>query len=94
VTLGDHLTIGAHSVVVSGNPDYSRLDIPMKRQVGSIGGISIGNDVWVGVGARITDGVTIGSGSVIGAGAVVTDDVPDYAIAAGVPAKIIGNRKG
>ena len=36
-------------------------------------------------------GVSIGIGALVGAGAVVTKDVPDYAIAAGVPAKIIGD---
>jgi acetyltransferase-like isoleucine patch superfamily enzyme len=65
----------------------------MKRQVGSTAGITIGDDVWIGVGARVLDGVTIGGGSVIGAGAVVIEDVPEYAIAAGVPAKMIGTRK-
>lgn len=92
VKLGSYLTIGSHTVIISGNPDYKRLDIPMKQQVGSTEGIIIGDDVWIGVGVRITDGVTIGNGSVIGAGAVVIEDVPDYAIAAGVPARIIGTR--
>ncbi len=93
VKLGSHVTIGAYTVVVSGNPGYTRLDIPMKRQLGSTHGVAIGDDVWIGVGARITDGVTVGRGCVIGTGAVVIEDVPDYAIAAGVPAKIIGTRK-
>jgi len=92
IELGSHITIGSHTVVISGNPSYERLDIPMKRQIGSTQGITIGDDVWIGVGARITDGVKIGSGCVIGAGAVVIKDVPDYAIAAGVPARIIGRR--
>ena len=92
IRLGSHLTIGSHTAIISGNPDYKRLDIPMKRQIGSVEGITIGDDVWIGVGVRIVDGVTIGSGSVVGAGAVVTQDVPDYAIVAGVPAKVIGNR--
>jgi acetyltransferase-like isoleucine patch superfamily enzyme len=65
----------------------------MKIQIGSTEGITIGDDVWIGVGVRITDGVSVGSGCVIGAGAVVLENIPDYAIAAGVPAKVIGNRK-
>jgi acetyltransferase-like isoleucine patch superfamily enzyme len=93
IEIDSHVTIGTHSVIISGSPGYSRLDIPMKSQVGSTQGITIGNDVWIGVGVRITDGVKIGNGCVIGAGAVVNRDIPDYAIAAGVPAKVIKNRK-
>lgn len=52
-------------------------------------GISIGNDVWIGLNAVILPGVKIGNGATIAAGAVVTKDVPDYAVVAGVPAKII-----
>jgi acetyltransferase-like isoleucine patch superfamily enzyme len=52
----------------------------------------IGNDVWIGHGAKIMWGVTIGDGAVIGAGSVVTKDIPPYAIVAGVPAKIIRYR--
>jgi acetyltransferase-like isoleucine patch superfamily enzyme len=92
IKLGSHLTIGSHTAIISGNPGYKRLDIPMKQQLGSVEGIIIGDDVWIGVGVRILDGVTIGAGSIIGAGAVVLEDVPDYAIAAGVPARIMGSR--
>lgn len=52
----------------------------------------IGNDVWIGSRAIILGGVTIGNGVVIGSGAVVTKDVPDYAIVAGAPAKILRYR--
>ena len=52
----------------------------------------IGNDVWIGAGAKIKQGVTIGNGAVIGAMAMVTKDVPPYAVVGGVPAKIIRYR--
>lgn len=51
--------------------------------------IVIGDGAHIGIGSIIMPGVTIGRGAVIGAGAVVTKDVPDYSIAAGVPAKVI-----
>ena len=53
----------------------------------------IGNDVWVGQNAIILSKcLSIGDGAVIGAGAVITEDIPDYAIVAGVPGRIIGYR--
>lgn len=93
IQIGSQVTVGSHSAIVSGSPGYKRLDTPMKSQIGSKEGITLGDDVWIGVGVSITDGVSIGSGCVIGAGAVVNQDIPDYAIAAGVPAKVIKNRK-
>ncbi|MBC3846949.1 CatB-related O-acetyltransferase [Winogradskyella echinorum] len=50
--------------------------------------IIIGNDVFIGANVTILDGVKIGDGAVIGAGAVVSKDIPDYAIAYGVPIEI------
>jgi len=52
----------------------------------------VGNDVWFGANAIVMPNVKIGNGAIIGAGAIVTKDVPDYAIVAGVPAKIIRYR--
>lgn len=54
--------------------------------------IQIGNDVYIGMGVTILDGVIVADGAVIGAGAVVISDVPAYAIAVGVPAKVIRYR--
>ena len=52
----------------------------------------IGNDVFIGANVTVLDGVTIADGAVIGAGAVVVDDIPPYAVAVGVPAKIVKYR--
>ena len=54
--------------------------------------VYIGNDVWIGDRVVILPGVHIGDGSVLAAGAVVSRDIPDYSIAAGVPAKVIRSR--
>ena len=54
--------------------------------------IKIGNDVFIGANVTILDGVTIGDGAVIGAGAVVSKDIPPYAVAVGVPIRILHYR--
>lgn len=56
------------------------------------GGITVGNDVWIGYEAVILSGVVIGDGAIIGARALVTKDVPPYTIVGGVPAKPIRRR--
>lgn len=54
--------------------------------------VEIGHDVWIGQEAVIMKGVKIGNGAVIGARSIVTRDIPDYAIAVGMPAKVIKYR--
>lgn len=63
-----------------------------KREALSKGDIIVEDDVWIGENAVILSGVTIHQGAVIAAGAVVTKDVPAYAVAGGVPAKVIEYR--
>lgn len=54
------------------------------------GKLEVGHDAWIGERAIITPGCSrIGIGAVVGAGAVVTKDIPDFAIAAGNPARVI-----
>jgi acetyltransferase-like isoleucine patch superfamily enzyme len=68
--------------------DYRKGDNPTKLSYRK-GKIIIEDNVMIGMGTTIMPGVTIGRGSIIGAGSVVTKSIPEYVIAAGVPAKII-----
>lgn len=65
---------------------------PFKNRTPQKGGITIGNDVWIGMNVIILNGVTIGNGVTVAAGAVVTTDVPDYCVVGGVPAKVIKHK--
>jgi acetyltransferase-like isoleucine patch superfamily enzyme len=90
--IGNDCLIASHVVFVPENHVFARTDIPIREQGGTRKGIRIGDDVWLATGAVVLDGVSIGRGAVIGAGAVVTRDIPDYAIAVGVPARVVGRR--
>jgi lipopolysaccharide O-acetyltransferase len=72
----------------SGALHSSPMEPPVKRELVS-NPIKIGDDVWLGENVSILPGVKIGNGSIIGAGAVVNSNIPEYCIAAGVPAKLI-----
>jgi acetyltransferase-like isoleucine patch superfamily enzyme len=54
--------------------------------------VVIEDDADIGVGAILLPGVTVGKGAIVGAGAVVTEDVPAYAVVAGVPARVLRMR--
>lgn len=54
--------------------------------------VIIGNNVWMGYNVCVKEGVTIGDGAVIGAKSLVTKDIPPYAVAVGIPAKVIKYR--
>lgn len=64
-------------------------DMNERHTVYTYGRVVVGRNAWIGMNVTICPGVTIGECAVVGAGAVVTKDVPDYAVVAGVPAKII-----
>ena len=92
------IRIGAGTRIASGVAIYAfdhgmAADRPVKDQPVTSRGITIGEDVWIGANAGITDGVTLGDHAVVAMGAVVTRDVPPWTIVAGVPAVPIGDRR-
>lgn len=62
---------------------------PQKRKLISKGPVVIKKNAWLGEGVAVMPGVTIGCNAVVGANSVVTKDVPDNAVVAGVPARLI-----
>jgi acetyltransferase-like isoleucine patch superfamily enzyme len=80
--------ISTHAIFYNPKVGYAKKSADIKRR-----GLTIGNDVFIGHGVTILPGVNkIGDGSLIGAGSVVTRDVPDFAILAGNPAKVLRYR--
>ena len=92
VALGRNVLVAAYSYVIGGDHDFSDPSKPVLEQRRTSAGVTIGEGVWMGAGAKILDGVTLGDGAVIGAGAVVRDDVPAAAIAVGIPARVVSSR--
>lgn len=92
VSIGRRVAIGPGSVLRAANHCFERVDLPIMSQGHRPGSIVIGDDVWIGANCVITPDVRIGEGAVIGAGAVVTRDVEPFSVAAGVPARKIGER--
>ena len=87
------ITIGAHVNLSSGAALWTRQHDHRDPEFGTVGGpIEIGDRAWISFRSTILPGVNIGEGAVVAAGAVVTRDVPAYAIAAGVPARVVGER--
>lgn len=93
ITIGNYVRLAPRVEIMTSNHVFTDPDTPIKLQGLEIDSVTIGDDVWVGIGVLITAGVTIGNGAVVAGHAVVTRDVPDYAIVAGIPAKVIGWRK-
>jgi acetyltransferase-like isoleucine patch superfamily enzyme len=92
ISIGADCMIAPFVYVVDSDHGIDRSQ-KMNEQPNQTAPIIIGNDVWIGTGAKILKGVTVGDGAVIAAGAVVKDNVEPYAIVGGIPAKKISERK-
>jgi len=98
VVVGAHTLLAAYTYLIGGDHDFSDPGAAINAQPRKAAGITVGEGVWLGAGAKVLDGVTIGDRAIVGAGAVVRSAVPSGARAVGVPARVLGasadERKG
>ncbi len=92
IEIGANTLIAMHTSIVSSNHEIPGKGSLIRSRPDELLPVKIGNDVWIGAGARILGGVTIGDGCIIGAGAVVSRSLPPYSIAMGIPARVTGYR--
>ena len=93
VRVGKDILIAAYTYLVGGDHLYDRTDIPVLQQGRTARGIDVGDGTWLGTHVVVTDGSTIGRDVIIGAGAVVVGEIPAFAIATGIPAKVTRDRR-
>lgn len=93
VEIADDVLIASHVSIMNGCAQHGleRLDIPVREQPGVYEPVTIGRDSWIG--ERAVVAASVGKHCVIGAGSVVLTPIPDYAVAVGVPAKVIRDRR-
>ncbi|MFA5886018.1 MAG: acyltransferase [Acidimicrobiia bacterium] len=89
IEIGDDVFTGHHVYVTDANHGYEDVDVPIGRQFAAPRSVSIGAGSWLGHGSIVLPGSRIGEHVVIGAGSVVTGEIPAFAVAVGVPAKVV-----
>ena len=90
VEIGEHCMFANGCFVTDADHRFDDPDKPVPWQgFTSKGPTRVGDNVWCGANVVITGGVTVGRRSVIGANSVVTEDIPEFSVAAGVPARVL-----
>ena len=92
LTIGTRVGIGPGVRIITSVHEEAGRGVPVLFAPVAFAPVCIEDDADIGVGAVILPGVTIGRGAVIGAGAVVNRSIEPYAIAAGVPARVMRKR--
>lgn len=87
IAIGERCVFGQCAMLVDGNHRYRDLDRPMLAQGYDFRPLQIGDDATILTKATII--ANVGRRAVIGANSVVTREVPDYSVAAGVPARVL-----
>jgi len=93
VSIGRECVIADRVMLIDFDHGVVEVERPIRLQGIYKRDVRVGNNVWIGYGACILRGVTVGDNAVIGTNAVVTRDVPENAVVAGVPARVIRMRE-
>ncbi|WP_016910466.1 acyltransferase [Streptomyces xiaopingdaonensis] len=89
VTIGDDVFCGPYVYITSTNHSYDDPHQPVGRQWPRAAPVEIGAGSWLGAGAVVLPGARLGRNTVVAAGSVVRGEVPDHAVVAGVPARVV-----
>jgi len=91
--VGRDTLLAGHVTILSGAAQHglARRDLPVREQPGTFEMVEIGQDCWIGAGAMVL--ANVGDHCVVAAGSVVTQPVEEWKIVAGVPARVIGDRR-
>ncbi len=92
VSIGRECIVADRVMLIDFDHGVVEVERPIRLQGIYKRDVSVGHNVWVGYGACILRGVTVGDNAVIGTSSVLTTDVPDNAVVAGAPARVIRMR--
>jgi putative colanic acid biosynthesis acetyltransferase WcaF len=88
ITIGDHSVVSQEVYLCTGTHDHCDISFPLVASP-----ITVGPECWIAARAFVGPGVRIGQGAVVGVGSVALSDVPEAKIVAGIPARVVGERK-
>jgi acetyltransferase-like isoleucine patch superfamily enzyme len=90
ITLGRSVLLARNVYIADHMHAYEDLGVPVLEQgLTRVARVEIGDGAWLGQNVVIAPGVRVGRGAVVGANSVVRDDVPDFAVAVGAPARVV-----
>jgi acetyltransferase-like isoleucine patch superfamily enzyme len=93
VSIGRECVIADRVMLIDFDHGVVEVERPIRLQGIYKRDVNVGSNCWIGYGACILRGVTVGDNCVIGTNSVVTKDVPDNAVAAGMPARVLRMRE-
>ena len=93
VWIGDNVIMGQYVSFHSQEHDFDDVDIPIRQQGASEAPITIGDDCWIGARVTFLAGARVPEGCVVAAGAVVRGEFEPYSVIAGVPARVVRDRR-